>query len=309
MGTVVNLNRRAFNVGAAALIGIVATGIARGADKLTVSSSLGSYDIPANPQKVVAIDFRLDVEPALALGLPVIGYAVQEEMPEWIPLPAGASYVGGPPDREAIAALSPDLIVCTDIPGSDYWPIDKLGGIAPVLPVDYQMNWQANLRRLGGWLGRNDKAEAFIADYQAKLDAVKAARADTIAGKLVAAIWFEPDSNELQLLLGEGTTNVTLAGQVLADLGGRTIADNKLGEYGVISIEKAPELLGAVDGFLLDASEPDRVAALEAHPIWQRLPAVVAGKIVKSAGAFYGGGYSAKHIVPEWDALYASIGS
>lgn len=303
-----NLTRRGFGVGIAALAATLATGrtVAQSQTR-SVTTSLGTYDIPAAPQRVVAIDFRLDTEPALALGLPIVGYAVEEKVPDWIPLPAGATYVGGPPDREAIAALNPDLIVCTDIPESEYWPIDKLGVIAPVLPVDYEMNWQDNLTRMAGWLGQPERAASFIAEYQAQLEAAKAKHAAAIASKLVAAIWFEPESNEVQVLLGEGTSNVTLAGQVLSDLGGRTIAPELLGEFGVISIEKAPEILGSVDAFMLDSDDPERLAALEAHPVWQRLPAIAAGRTIRSPGTFYGGGYSAKHIIPEWDRLYALI--
>lgn len=301
----IRLTRRGFGLGALAAAGLAGLGPARAADTHGITTSAGTYDVPDQPQRVVAVDFRLDVEPALALGLPVIGYGVQEERLDWIPLPEGATFVGGPADREAIAALDPDLIVCTDIPGSDYWPIDRLGGIAPVIPVDYKLNWQANLTRMGDWLGRRPAADRFIAAYTGELDKVKAAHAAAIAGKLVAAIWFEPDSSEVQLLLGEGTSNVTLAGQVLADLGGRTIASDRLGEYGVISVERAPEVLGAVDAFLLDADDESRLAALEANPIWQRLPAVAAGRIVKASGTFYGGGYSARHIIPAWERLFA----
>lgn len=300
------INRRQFTLclGAA---GLLATSPAGAADTRTITTSVGTYEVPTQPQRVVAVDFRLDVEPALALGLPIIGYGVQEAMPSWIPLPAGNTYIGGPPDREAITMLNPDLIICTDIPGSEYWPIDKLSGIAPILPVDYKMNWTANLTRLGGWMGREQAAADFIAAYQAEIDAVKASRAEALQSKLVAAIWFEPENNEIQVQLREGTSNVTLAGQVLADLGGRTIDPAQLGEYGVSSVERASDVLGAVDAFMLDSDEPDRVAALEANPIWQRLPAVAAGRVVKSPGTFYGGGYSARHIIPEWNKLFALL--
>jgi hypothetical protein len=40
-----------------------------------------------------------------------------------------------PTEQKAIAGLDPDLIVCTDIPGREYQPIDQLIGIAPTLPV------------------------------------------------------------------------------------------------------------------------------------------------------------------------------
>jgi ABC-type Fe2+-enterobactin transport system substrate-binding protein len=213
------LSRRTFTLSTLALgLGALAGPARAAGETASITTSLGTYDIPRDPQRVVAIDFRLDVEPALALGLPVVGYGVQEERLDWVPLPADAAYVGGPPSREAIVGLDPDLIVCTDIPGSEYWPIDRLAPIAPTLPVDYELSWQANLTRMGEWLGRADRAAAFIADYQASVDAVRATHAAALAGGKLAAIWYEPDSSEVQVLLGEGTSNVTLAGQVLADL-------------------------------------------------------------------------------------------
>lgn len=49
-----------------------------------VTTPLGTYDIPIRPQRVVTIDSRLDLEPAIALQLPVIptSYAAPEP---WVP--------------------------------------------------------------------------------------------------------------------------------------------------------------------------------------------------------------------------------
>lgn len=301
------ISRRGFGAGLLALGGLAATRPAFAQTGMhAITSSAGTYDIPNEPQRVVAIDFRLDLEPALALGLPVIGYGVSEEIPEWIPAPEGLVFVGGPPSRETVLGLNPDLIVCTDIPDSEYWPINLMAEVAPVIPVDYEMTWQDNLTRMGGWLNRADAAAAFLADYTAKLEAVKSARAGAL-GKKVAAVWYEPESSEVQVLLGTGTTNVTLSGQVLADLGGTTVDPALLAEYGIVSMEKAGDVLADVEGFIVDIEEPDRAAQLEAHPVWQRLPAVVAGKVHRSRGTFYGGGYSAKRFVGEWDKLLALL--
>lgn len=38
----------------------------------SVTTPLGTYDIPVNPKRVVAIDSRLDLEPAVALELPLV---------------------------------------------------------------------------------------------------------------------------------------------------------------------------------------------------------------------------------------------
>lgn len=301
------ISRRGFGAGLLALGGLAVTRPALAQTGMhSITTSAGTYDIPDEPQRVVAIDFRLDVEPTLALGLPLIGYGVSEDIPAWIPAPEGMTFVGGPPSRETVLGLGPDLIVCTDIPDSEYWPINLMAEIAPVIPVDYELNWQANLVRMGEWLGRQDTAAEFIADYQQKLDAVRSARAEALK-KTVAAVYFEPETGDLQVQLGEGSTNVTLAGQVLADLGGTTVDPGKLGEYGVISMEKAGEVLAGVAGFIVDTDDPERATELEANPVWQRLPAVVAGKVLKTPGTFYGGGYSAKRFVGEWDALLAML--
>lgn len=201
----IRLTRTCFGLGAvAAVLGLA--GLGRRAPPTRTPS-------PPPPAPTTCLPHRsasspsifLDVEPALALGLPVVGYGVQEERLDWIPLPgAPVSSAARPTARRSPRSTPTCVIVCTDIPGSDYWPIDRLGGIAPVIPVDYKLNWQANLTRMGDWLGRRAAADQFIAAYTAELDRVKAAHAAAIAGRLVAAIWFEPDSSEVQLLLGRG---------------------------------------------------------------------------------------------------------
>ncbi|MCR6671586.1 ABC transporter substrate-binding protein [Devosia ginsengisoli] len=274
----------------------------------TITTSLGTYDIPTDPQRVVAIDHRLDLEPALALGLPVIAHSLSEDIQPWVPAPEGIVYIGVPPTREAVLAQNPDLIICTDLPGTEYWPIDKLKDIAPVLPVDYEMDWKANLERMAGWLGREPRAAAFLADYDQALQAVRTRHTDAIGNRLVAAVWYEPEDGQLQFLMGTGTKNVTLAGQVLADLGGRSIDETPLGEYGLVSMENAGTILADVDAIMFDLSDGNsRREAIEAHELWGRIPAVAAGKVLWTEGIYYGGGYAAKRLIGEWDKLYALI--
>jgi iron complex transport system substrate-binding protein len=179
---------------------------------------------------------------------------------------------------------------------------------APTLPVDYEMDWRGNLRRLGGWLDRGDKAEAFNADYEAAIAATRVRFEAQLAGKKVAALWYEPEGAQLQFLLGTGSKNVTLAGQVLDDLGGGTIDPAPLGEYGLVSMENAGTLLADVDALMVDRGDDDsRRKALEANELWGRIPAVAAGEVYWTEGIYYGGGYSAKRLIGEWDRLYTLI--
>lgn len=301
------ITRRQFGLGTLAIGAGLALGPAHG-QSLTrsISTSRGTYDIPADPQRVVVIDTRLDLEPAVALGLPIIAYSYFQDIEPWVPYEGAHTFVGAPPSREAILALAPDLIVCTDIAGSEMWPIDKLEDIAPVLPVDFEMSWQDNLVRMGDWLGRRDRADAFIAQYLAELAALQARHA-AVLDRRVAAIWSSPEDAQINILLGVGSKQVTLIGQVLDDLGGQSVSDEGLGEYANISFERMAEVLGDVEATAIDHFEPGDVDTLLASPVWQRLPAVQAGRVLLTTGAYYGGGYSARRLIGEWDKLYSML--
>ncbi|KRA43266.1 ABC transporter substrate-binding protein [Devosia sp. Root635] len=273
----------------------------------SITTSLGTYDIPADPQRVVVIDTRLDLEPAVALDLPIVGYSYFQQIEPWVPYAGAQTFIGTPPSREAVLALNPDLIVCTDIPGSDMWPIDKLADVAPVLPVDFNLHWRDNLARMGDWLGRRDIADAFIAQYQTEIDALKARHA-AVLGRKVAAVWSSPESAEINLLLGTNSPQVTAIGQVLDDLGGITVSAEGLGEYGNISYERMGEVLGDVEVIVVDHFDQSELDVLFASPVWQRLPAVVAGRVLPTSGAYYGGGYTARHLIGEWDKAYSLLG-
>ena len=304
----ISVSRRRFGQGALALMGaglVVPAALAQdaaGATK-TITTSAGTYDIPLEPQRLIAVDHRLDLEPALALGLPVIGYSLRDNLAAWVPVAEGTTFIGSPPTQELLLSYDPDLIFCTDLPGTKMWPIDQLAAVAPVIPVDYELDWKDNLNRIGAWMDRTEQAAAFIADYQSMVDALKAKAGDKLSRK-VAAVWYDQDGGNIQLMLGAGTANVTLAGQVLHDLGGVTVDGSLLGEYGMVSMELAPEVLSDVDAILIDSSFEEQLAAMEASPIWQRLPAVAAGRVYRTTGTFYGGGYSAKRLVGEWEKVF-----
>ncbi|NKW63176.1 hypothetical protein GS937_01340, partial [Rhodococcus hoagii] len=114
------LSRRGF-LGAIALGATAFTvgcGTSSGSDTASaatraVTTPLGTYDIPVAPQRVVVIDSRLDLEPALALELPVIATSYDTPAP-WLP-PVDARVLTAPVDLEEVLGLAPDLIVCVNL--------------------------------------------------------------------------------------------------------------------------------------------------------------------------------------------------
>ena len=87
------LTRRKFGIGAgmAAVATLLSScsssdgsGTSDDTQMRTVTTPLGTYDIPTNPKRVLAVDARTDLELAIALELPVFGYNISPAT-EWFP--------------------------------------------------------------------------------------------------------------------------------------------------------------------------------------------------------------------------------
>lgn len=301
------LSRRAFALGTAGLVAaslLPSRAFAQGAMR-NVTTSLGTYDIPARPQRVVAIDSRLDLQPALALGLPVIGYG--HSVPgDWVPVSTDAEFVGSLVNVEQVLALEPDLIICSDYdPDSEYWPLNKMRQIAPVLPTHGDQSWKLSFRQLAEVLGMESTAEAAIGEYEALVQTVKAKHGDKLSTKTVISV--QPDAGGLWPMNG----STMLHTEVLADLGAKTIPPAELQKYEAekVTSETFLDVFGEVDGFLLATTGTDEIDVLDKDPLWRRLPAVESGAVVASNGNVnYGSIYSATHLVGLFDQLYDKIG-
>ena len=300
------LNRRNFTLGTAGLaLGAMLPGRAFGQeDKRTVTTKYGTYDIPANPQRVVAIDSRLDLQPALALGLPVIGYG--HSVPgAWVPGVEGLEFYGSEVNVEQVLASDPDLIICAGYnPDSPYWPANRLREIAPVVPTATDQSWKAAFRELATLLGMDGAGEAAIADYDALIADIKARHGDKLASKTVVSV--QPAEGILYVM--NGTT--MLQPQVLADLGAKTLppAPGQLYTSDEIPAEAFGETLGQVDGLLLATTTPEGATLLDGLDLWQRLPAVASGAVIASNGNInYGSIYSAIQVAKLVDELYGKI--
>ncbi|ODT75817.1 MAG: hypothetical protein ABS76_33150 [Pelagibacterium sp. SCN 64-44] len=299
------ISRRAFTLGSASLgLAAALAPAALAVETRSVTTKYGTYDIPAAPKRVVAIDSRLDLQPALALGLPVIGYGHSVPGP-WVQGVEGLEFYGSEVNIEQVLAADPDLIICADYdPDSVWWPANRLREIAPVVPTSGALPWKDALRELATLLGQDGAADAAIAEYDAVIADIRARRADLIAGKTIVSV--QPGDGVLYMMNG----SKMLQPQVLVDLGARTIPPGPGQDYdsGEIPPEAFPETLGAVDGLLLATMAPDALAGLEPEPMWQRLPSVQNGALVASNGNInYGSIYSAIQVARMADELYGKL--
>ncbi|WP_430335861.1 ABC transporter substrate-binding protein [Rhodococcus sp. ACT016] len=270
---------------------------------LTVSTPLGTYDIPREPNRVFAVDSRTDFETAVALGLSVVATSLRAPTP-WVPAPDGIQILDGPINLEQVIKLEPDLIVCSGVDDGEYWPTTALNKIAPVLPTDFQLGWKNDLTRTADWLGRRDRAESLIAEYDQKLVEVRRRHESVIERARVVHLQYVPSSASF-IVNARGR----LQTEILSDMGGHLFGDeHDATADAMVSLEVIGQYGGA-DGFLVQNTDStSTLASMNNLPIWRDLPAVREGRVVETRGNVnYGGIYTAGEVIRNWSALYDTM--
>lgn len=303
------ISRRQFGLGASAVLlasGLPLPALAQGASK-TVTTPLGTYDIPLQPKRVVCIDHRTDYEPAYLLGLPVVGHGHWDAR-DFVPVTEGAADFPMPTTAEVVLALDPDLIICSgEDPSGEWWPAAKMQAIAPVLTTTFTNHWKVDLLQLGEWLDRREAAEAAVATYDDKIAAMKAKYGDWLATRKIAAITFLPETNEFVAFPASATDYFDPKEMVLSDLGATSVDRAALADNG-FSLENAAAVLGDMDAILVCDMGGPGLPELTGLPLWDRLPAVTAGHIGECKGyTWYGSYFTAMHFVEAVDALLAQV--
>ena len=156
----------------------------------------GETCVPAGPQRIVTLHDQNGLLPLMELGVQPIASAghinsagekifrrmegYDTDAVQWI----GA--YGSPPDAEAIAALSPDLIVASP------WPPDAAGllaGIAPVVVIDmFDQPLEDALFRFADLVNRTDRAEALQAALNARAAEVRTQLGEAMADTTISVI-------------------------------------------------------------------------------------------------------------------------
>jgi iron-siderophore transport system substrate-binding protein len=186
----------------------------------TVDHFRGSTEIPAAPQRIVALDNSF-TDAVLLLEAPLVGYVDYRE-------PGLPDYLGSSRDRfaaeaesvgkvstaslEQIAALQPDLIISAEVrDGKNY---EQLSAIAPTIFTETTgPTWKDNIRLVGKALGKEALAEQKIASYEERAAAVGAEINDTASNPVISVVRFA----------GEPTARLyrttSFSGIVLSDAG------------------------------------------------------------------------------------------
>lgn len=253
----------------------------------TVTTMLGDVAVPTALEKVVVLEGRRDLDIALSLGLPVTGVPALEPGTMDLPAPIPAErtedaeklFLRGQINVEAIAAAAPDLIISRF---SDIEPVRaELDAIAPVLAIGDQDTspWQKDLRLVAKATGRTDRAERLISAYDKRVADLKRTYADVLAANTFAPMNYDLESDSTD------TRDNRLLTTVMKDVGMRPSAawtrsvDDDQAIYGPEQMKKG---YGDADGLVVLVSEPEAWASVQDKPLYQQLPAVKKGHVVRS---------------------------
>lgn len=243
----------------------------------TVEHAMGETEIPAQPERVVVLDTG-ELDSVLSLGVTPVGAvttAVSDEFLSYLAEDAeGVEVVGtiAEPNLEAIAALSPDLILSNTVRHEDIY--DQLAQIAPtVFGADVGDTWKENFTLAAEALGMEDEAAAALEEYEADAAALGEAIGDP-AGTTVSAVRFV-----------DGVIRVyrpqSFIGTVLADIGLDQL-ELTTGENATFAEVSAEEITQVDADIVLYSSygpaDDSGEAAVLAGPLWPRIAAVADGR-------------------------------
>ncbi|MGB3337465.1 MAG: ABC transporter substrate-binding protein [Devosia sp.] len=312
--------RRQFVTGAGAALGAgLLAGPARAQSTTkTITTEFGSYDVPTDPQRVVLMGNRIDLELMLALGIRPVAMGIEfnfinshaDTVAPWVPFdPQGVeTFPAFDVTAEQILSYEPDLIVSRLNASTWNQPrTDALRNVAPFIPTGI-LPWREELARIAGWLGREAQQAEALARYEKLCDEVRGRHEAKLATAHVAFGSIEPP----QVWLTDLTADAPAA-QALADLGGQAFMlppDMATYEGGWTAI--SPENLGLMseaDALLFWGPTPEVFEEFHSStPLWDRLPAVEAGLgFVSENNIGSGSMYTVMEGLRLWDKVYGAM--
>ncbi|MCA0157821.1 iron-siderophore ABC transporter substrate-binding protein [Tsukamurella sp. M9C] len=247
----------------------------------TVEHAMGTTTIPAQPQRIVALDDSY-VEQALMLETQVVGYTdyrtegggLAEHLGASRSFGAGAVSVGPltAPSVERVATLDPDVIVSAKVRHEKQY--SQLSAIAPtVMSETTGQTWRENIALLAKSLGKESLAAERLTQYEAEAAKV---------GRAVRAKAGEQATISVVRFVTSGPTRLygrkSFTGMVIADA---RLARPAAQDVDELMVEISPEQIPMADGTRIfvatnGAKAADARGEFERNPLWASLvPKVV----------------------------------
>jgi len=267
-----------------------------------VEHALGSTCVPEQPQRVFTLDMTVlellliaEMQPAAFSGTLLDAYLRMHPELEgsFDHLRETSIDVGFPPNAESILSAQLDVIlVPRDLFTESLYP--QLAEVAPTVvyePVPGQ--WRERLIFAGEVLGLSDLVETLLADYDARLDALREILGDAAGEIDLSLVRTFPD--QIGLIL-EGTAAAALLNEA-----GLSRPESQAYDYDYVlsELEGRPELLISEEELLLADGDVIFVFGDPTHlaenPLWNALPAVRDGRAFEVGYYWWGDSLLSTH--------------
>lgn len=244
-----------------------------------VDHAKGEVQIPNSPERIVVLDDdALDI--VLALGVKPVGAMVRvsRDFPAYLDEQTrGIEIIGyeGQPNFEKILLLKPDLILSNINQHNQIY--DRLSQISPTVLSETRGasgEWKESLMYYANVLGKTDKSEKLLSEYNSKVEKLKKELGNTTASTKVSVI------GSLGGRIGY-FTKASFAGSVLEDVGFARPTDQNATDNFVkpVSRENIDSLDGSVIFILNFSRDKSTLEKFKSDPLFSQLKAVKKGKI------------------------------
>lgn len=283
--------RRLAVIGTAAALGLTLAACGSGdqsgdaapaaAQKRTVQTPKGPVEVPATPQRIVAIDFQipyilLDLKANLAGAIDLTTAKDGEPFTKLTIIGNDA----GELNYDKIAELDPDLIIGGDYQENEYNRLRERFPTVLVPAAGETPGWKPQVQAVAEAIGKGEELKGRESEYQARVEEIKGKHKDKIAaGKWATLGTYDGSGWYLYDKVGGPSTALTDLGITLDDAT-TGVADGNVAQY---SIEQLNQLNGA-DVLLFDdlgppVTAPGAADSLKANPLFTSITAVKAGKV------------------------------
>lgn len=252
--------------------------------KRTLKHAMGSTTLSSVPKRVVVL-FNGQVDITLTLGVKPVG-AVES----WVQTPwyhylradmSGVKNLGSElqPNIEAIVGLKPDLIIGSKTRHEKIY--GQLSAIAPTLFVEEVFGWKANMDLEAKALNKEDKADAFMKNWNKRVADFKKKIGDK-ANQEISIIRFQDDNTARFYITG-------FAGTIFKELGlKRPKAQKEDGNKVLVNLT-TQEQIPLMDGDIIfditssygEGKEFKSQQEWQKNPLWENLKGVKNGKYYK----------------------------
>ncbi|WP_079525338.1 iron-hydroxamate ABC transporter substrate-binding protein [Halobacillus hunanensis] len=238
----------------------------------TLEHASGKVTIPAEPERIIAPYLE---DSLLALGVtPAAQWSIGNDVLDYLqPQLEGVPKIAWDMPLEQVLKHNPDLLIFSSPSSLQNGSYEDYSKIAPtyVYKEKVSSNWRKQLKQMGDILGKQDKAEQVLADFDKKVEEAKASLQKAIGDESVAFVWTIGDQffvfennryiaevvyNEMGVTQPKFVKNLPEAGE----------------QWKPISLEKLGQLK-ADHVFLIGSEGEAGLETLKNSSVWQSIPA------------------------------------